>query len=288
MNSAPTNSSGSKERNPMAHPWLFTDLDGTLIPLDKHPDTVTDLEQIRNLVLDKKLDLAYVTGRHFASALEAIDSFDLPIPRCLICNVGTEIYRAEKSIDVGLSWRPNVGYSTTLSSLLKNWTTDRLESSLAGIEGLTKQEDEKLSQFKLSFYVQADQLPRLTELIEGILFNQEAPFSVVGSVDPFNGDGLIDLLPDKVNKAFAVNWLAGSMDINFSNQVIYAGDSGNDLAMLAADCRAILVANAADIVRKAVTTLRSADGRIASLFVASKPATSGVLEGLQAFEVTGS
>jgi sucrose-6F-phosphate phosphohydrolase len=267
----------------MNRTWFFTDLDGTLIPLQQHPETATDLEKFRQLHLADKFRLVYVTGRHFASACEAIETHNLPTPSFLICNVGTEIYRGSGSAESTTTWHQLNDYSATLSGILQGWTREGLERSLAEVAELRMQEPEKLSSFKLSYYVDAEQLASTTDAVATVLSRTDAPFSVLGSVDPFNGNGLIDLLPQTVDKAYAVRWIAHELNLDFSTQVIYAGDSGNDLAMLTANCRAIIVSNATEELRVNVMAIRSAGELRQPIYPAESPATSGVLEGLMSF-----
>jgi HAD superfamily hydrolase (TIGR01484 family) len=62
-------------------------------------------------------------------------------------------------------------------------------------------------------------------------------------VDPFEGQGLLDFLPRDVSKAYALKWWSDYHGVSHSD-VVFAGDSGNDLAALTAGFCAILVANA--------------------------------------------
>ncbi len=64
---------------------------------------------------------------------------------------------------------------------------------------------------------------------------------------------------------------------------MFAGDSGNDLAALSAGYRSIVVGNASKSVVEEVTAAHRAAGWQDRLFLASRPATSGVLQGFRYF-----
>ena len=68
-----------------------------------------------------------------------------------------------------------------------------------------------------------------------------------------------------------------------SRSVIFAGDSGNDLAAFNAGYKTIFVGNAADSIVDKVQEARRCAGWSDRLYHASRHATSGVLEGVQHF-----
>jgi len=107
----------------------------------------------------------------------------------------------------------------------------------------------------------------------------------VGSVDPFNGDGLIDVLPRNVDKAYALRWLSQKEGF-FQEAMIFAGDSGNDLAALTDGSLAVLVGNASDSVKNQARSRMDESGRSDLLYISRAASTSGVLEGCAYFGVT--
>ena len=147
---------------------------------------------------------------------------------------------------------------------------------------MRRQEEAKQSEFKLSFYADMQHSERLLKELQEILDRQAAPFSLISSQDPFTGDGLIDFLPQGVSKAYAVDWWAKSLGGN-RDAIIYAGDSGNDLAVFASGVRSILVGNTDAGVVAQTRGIHAAQGWQNRLYHASNYATSGVLEGLQSF-----
>ena len=75
---------------------LASDLDGTLIPLEGDSQNQADLQTLADKLDQQGVTLVYSTGRHFASAAQAIDQFNLPQPDWLICDVGTSIFRRDE------------------------------------------------------------------------------------------------------------------------------------------------------------------------------------------------
>jgi hydroxymethylpyrimidine pyrophosphatase-like HAD family hydrolase len=85
-----------------------------------------------------------------------------------------------------------------------------------------------------------------------------------------------------VSKAYALLWLSTHADLR-PDEVIYAGDSGNDYAALVSGFRAIIVANGSDgLEAKVRASLKDRDLEN-RLYVAKGSASSGVLEGCQHF-----
>ena len=103
-------------------------------------------------------------------------------------------------------------------------------------------------------------------------------------MDPFNGGGLIDFLPQQVSKAYALEWWCGFAK-HERRAVVFAGDSGNDTAALTAGFRAIVVANADRNVALEVYQVHKKQGWENRLVVADAPATSGLLEGCLRFRL---
>ena len=257
---------------------LATDLDGTLIPLDGDEQSQSDLRTLAEHLAHADITLTYVTGRHFESVAKAIEQFQLPQPDWVICDVGTSIYERTESGE----FRPVEAYQRHQERIVAGMSTAALREQLESINGLRIQEEEKQGRFKLSFYANAAELNHIVDRIQRELDTTSTPYSIIHSVDPFNGDGLIDLIPATVSKAHALEWWARQTRLS-PDAIVFAGDSGNDLAALTAGHRAIVVGNADhNVVQRAYNEHREA-GWKNRLFLARGNATSGVLEGCRWF-----
>jgi hypothetical protein len=97
------------------------------------------------------------------------------------------------------------------------------------------------------------------------------------------------VLPLRANKLHAVEFLMHQCDFSYSDTV-FAGDSGNDLAVLASAIPAVLVANASEDVRTAAQQQAAALGHSSKLYLAGGGLlgmngnySAGVLEGVVHF-----
>ncbi|MCH2211761.1 MAG: HAD family hydrolase [Fuerstiella sp.] len=259
---------------------LATDLDGTLIPLPDEPQNQFDLMHLSERIRQQSLTLVYVTGRHLALTLDAIRQHRLPPPDWLIADVGTSMFRRISASE----FVPVSGYFSHLQEIQSGIPLSELGTRLTSVAGVRLQEPEKQGEFKLSLYVDADRLQALQVRIEAILKSLSASCRIISSVDPFNGNGLIDLLPASVSKAYALDWWIRHRRMD-PQHVVFAGDSGNDLAALTAGYRAIVVGNAASSVVSAVKKTHRQNGWNDRLYLARQRATSGVLEGCRWFDV---
>ena len=256
---------------------LATDLDGTLIPLPDQPEHVEALQSLAHATSQGQWQLVFSTGRHVASVLDAIEEHRLPDPAWMICDVGTTILRQKEN-----GWQPLPEYRQYLSQRCGTMPLDQLRDRLTPVEGLELQEEVKQGEFKLSFYAPAEYLALYEQAISGLLQACDAPYSIVASVDPFNGDGLIDLLPLGATKASALAWWAEFVGLP-QQAILFAGDSGNDLAALTAGYRAVLVGNADRAIAEAAQAAHRQQGWDQRLYLAENSATAGVLEGCRWF-----
>ncbi len=257
---------------------LASDMDGTFIPLEGNQENRRDLEQLTDELQRHEVELVYVTGRHYELVLDAIQAYSLPNPRWLICDVGTSIYESPVASDHQLLQ----AYVTQLKDLVGEFDVAKLADLFSGIDALRLQEPQKQGQFKLSYYCDADLLDEISKRLSQLLDQGDAPYRIIASVDPFTGDGLVDCLPRGVSKAHALSWWVKHAGHD-CERVVFAGDSGNDLAALTAGYRSIVVGNADRSVAEQASRAHQMAGWTDRLFIAAKPATSGVLQGLRHF-----
>lgn len=255
---------------------LATDLDGTLIPLDGRDENVRDLRTLESLLESRGIELLFVTGRDHGLAVEALERHGLPRPAAMICDVGARLL--ERGKGGGLVASPR--YAETLAAITGGRDAGDADAAAGADARLTRQEESKQARFKLSYYCPAEAVSDVAGGVEARLADAGLAFAVIASVDPFDGRGLIDVLPAGVNKAFAIDAYVTANGLP-REAVAFAGDSGNDLAALTAGYHAIVVGNArAEVVAEA-RRRHAAEGRGGSLHVADAHATSGVLEGVR-------
>ena len=255
---------------------LATDLDGTLIPLEGDARNRRDLEILARLFKRPDRTLVFATGRPFDSVMEAISRIPLPEPDWIVCDVGSRIMHHEDG-----EWKEMAAYDEHLAAITAGVSRKEVEAALEDLEGLTLQIPEHQTEVKISYECGSAELEvTLGEVAARI---KELPYTCMGSVDPFQDCGLIDVMPGQVSKAYALIWLSTHADYR-PDEAIYAGDSGNDLAALAAGFRAIVVANASDGLADKVAALQQERGIPPDRrYQAKTTASSGVLEGCRHF-----
>lgn len=269
---------------------LASDLDGTLIPLEDDNAAKESLEQIRGQTVAGAFPLVFVTGRHLASVFDAIVMDGLPQPAWIMCDVGTSIYQANSAATHDRPTQEALvdqfirveDYDLALDRIAGDTDTESLRARIGELPGFRRQESFKQGRHKLSYYVAAEQVARCHQRVEEFLSEHGHPYSVISSVDPFNGDGLVDVLPKGVSKAFALDWWC-KKNAYEPDEVVFCGDSGNDFAALIGGYRAVVVGNAERSLAAQVAGVHQAKGWKDRLFLADSHSTAGVLEGLRWF-----
>jgi sucrose-6F-phosphate phosphohydrolase len=257
---------------------LATDLDGTLIPLDGHPTNQADLITLSQVLKDNNITLIFVTGRPFPSVMRVMQSAALPQPKWILCDVGTSIYQRDNEDN----FQPLQAYQNHLDEIVPNVTRETVVEALHAHRDIELQATENQRPHKISYQCDAATIDSTIAAIDQRLDEQFPTWQALASVDPFDGRGLIDILPAGASKAHGLLWLAQQANMDPSS-IVFSGDSGNDLAALTAGFRAIVVGNASTEVVHAVQQTLTARNLSQRLHVAKSHATSGVLEGLHAF-----
>jgi sucrose-6F-phosphate phosphohydrolase len=261
---------------PYNKPVLATDLDGTLIPSSMALEDSLERQALRRLTRCNdagEIEVVFVTGRHFESVIEVMRKEGLPSPKWVICDVGSSIFVRDQE-----SYQPLEDYVQQIEQLTGGMDAQSLKPLLQDKCQLQLQEPEKQRRFKLSYYCDAKIMADLVGQIKTLINNARLPFGVISSVDPFNQGGLVDVMPRHVDKAYALDWWSKRKGLN-AEEVVFAGDSGNDFAALTCGYRAILVGNATTELANSIRQHHHNNGTIDRLFVATQPTAAGVLQG---------
>jgi HAD superfamily hydrolase (TIGR01484 family) len=264
---------------------ICTDLDRTLLPNGEAPESAGSREHFATVARRPDVAIAYVTGRDRTLVGDAIVEWALPEPDYVIGDVGTTLYALS-----GGGWRVSPGWRAEISADWAGLGPDALNELLADIPGLRLQEPEKQGAYKLSYYLplESDRETILEAMWER-LGHRGLQANLVWSVDEPLGAGLLDVLPASAGKLHAVEFLIRSIGVS-RERCLFAGDSGNDLQVLASPIFAVLVANAAQEVRDEALDLAVSAGNADSLYLASGGFrglngnyAAGILEGLAHF-----
>jgi HAD superfamily hydrolase (TIGR01484 family) len=227
---------------------LCTDLDRTLLPNGELPESEGARAMLSRVLLQPRVSLAFVSGRHLALVEQSIREYGLPQPDWIIGDVGSSIHVRE-----GHGWSPLQAWSRHIDSDWQGCSVASIRDLLVGCSGLTLQPEDRQNTHKLSFFLSPEaDLPSLTRSIHSCLEPLAIMTSLIFSNDEQAGVGLLDVLPPRAGKLHAVEFLMREQGFT-ADQMLYAGDSGNDLCVLTSALPAVLVANAhPDVAAQAV------------------------------------
>jgi 3-deoxy-D-manno-octulosonate 8-phosphate phosphatase KdsC-like HAD superfamily phosphatase len=100
---------------------------------------------------------------------------------------------------------------------------------------------------------------------------------------------LLDIVPRAAGKLAAIEFLMARRGFR-SERTVFAGDSGNDIEVLASDVPSVLVANASAAVRRQALEMSRANGTLGRFYQARGGVlgmngnySAGILEGLVHF-----
>ncbi|MHA2936714.1 HAD-IIB family hydrolase [Vibrio sp. RC27] len=230
----------------MSDQWIIcTDLDRTLLPNGDQKESSQAREQFRQLAAHPGTIIVYASGRDAQLVEDALAEWDLPFPDYLIADVGSTIYTREQG-----TWQKWESWRQTLRQDWNALSPEQIFQRLPQIDGLRLQPPHQQEEFKLSFFVEPTELlPKISELLVETLTELDIASNCIPSINEHENHGLIDILPAKANKLLAIRFLVNTLQLN-AEQLLYSGDSGNDMEVLASEYKSVLVANATQEVKE--------------------------------------
>lgn len=264
---------------------LCTDMDRTVIPNGAQVEHQDSRKQFARFCRQPEVLLVYVTGRHQELVNEALEDYGLPVPDYVITDVGTRIYYINNEC-----WQEIRAWEELIDKDWNGKNHQQLKELFYDIPELRLQEQSKQNTHKLSYYVPLSvNQEHLLSLMAKRLEGQEVQASLVWSVDEPQGIGLLDVIPRNATKLHAIEFLRKQLGYSL-DEVVFAGDSGNDLPVLESPIPSVLVANAAKEVQEAARERAEINGNLQSLYFATGQYTNmngnysaGVLEGVYHF-----
>lgn len=261
---------------------LCTDLDRTLLPNGSQPESPDARRRFARFVARGEVRLAYVTGRHLALVEKAIANYVLPRPDFVVADVGTSLYESADD-----SWRRCADWDEQFASEWGGMDHTAIRLLFSDMLELQLQEAAKQSRYKLSFYVplytdRQALLPAMQQRLE----RHGVRASLIWSIDDPAGIALLDVVPQSATKFHAIEYLMRREGFAPEN-TLFAGDSGNDLPVMASAVQAVLVANASLDVQQEAQRLARQQGHEAALYQAkgrflgmNGNYAAGILEGV--------
>ncbi len=232
---------------------IVTDIDQTLIGDDEA------LKEFICLVKTNKEEIGFTvaTGRTVQSAVSVLEENKVHLPDVIISSVGTEIYyNFAGRLIYSKGWDAHISYQ---------WKKEMIMKLLSKFDYLKLQEEETQRKFKISYFM--DDNPEHLLEIKDELAKNRLKSSVIYSKAQF-----LDILPYRASKGKAIRYLAYRWDIPFEN-ILVAGDSGNDEEMLKGELLGVVVSN----YSPELENLRDRK----KIYFASKPSAGGIIEGIR-------
>jgi sucrose-6F-phosphate phosphohydrolase len=253
-------------------------MDRTLLPNGHWEADDHAIELFNDLTRRHGVLVVYVTGRNLALTEQALIEFGVRPPDILIGDVGTSIRRYDDG-----QWRFDDGWTDHVRRVSPRWDAEKIKAAVADIEGLVEQEAEHQNPFKQSYY--ADHARR-DDILSAIGERVEDRFDevVVYSYDSMDDKGLVDFLPNSATKQTALEYVAEEYGCP-KREVVFCGDSGNDIFPLTAGFSGVLVRNADEQLVKNVREAKTTNPQLKVYFARggfiglNGYYTSGVLEG---------
>jgi HAD superfamily hydrolase (TIGR01484 family) len=260
-------------------------MDRTVIPNGSQPEDPAARRQLAAFCRLPGVALVYVTGRHRELVEQAISRYDLPAPDFAVTDVGTKIYR----IAAG-HWMAMADWEERIAADLRGKSREQLRQELSPITELSLQEADKQNTFKLSYYLSLEaDAARVLARVENCLNRLAVAASLVWSIDEPAQIGLLDVLPRHATKLHGIRFLQQRLGYR-QEELLFAGDSGNDLPVLGSAIRSVLVANASDEIKRQARQLAAQNGHPEALYLANEQAgrwsgnyAAGVLQGVWHF-----
>ncbi len=218
---------------------LATDLDRTLLPNGSWEGDSEAIPMFNKLTIDNDVLVIYVTGRNLALAEKAIKEYGVRYPDILCGDVGTSIRKF-----VNGEWQFDEGWVEHVKKASPRWDAAAIRDAVATIAAVREQEIEHLNQFKQSYYVEHEKKKQVLREVDKRVKGKYDEV-IVYSFDSLDGKGLLDFLPASATKQTALEYVVDELGAQKEN-VVFCGDSGNDIFPLTAGFRGVLVRNADD------------------------------------------
>jgi hydroxymethylpyrimidine pyrophosphatase-like HAD family hydrolase len=235
------------------HFLLAADIDGTLLG-----DEAGEALLHQFVAQEQNFTLAYITGRLRASVLELIEGGSLPRPRFICGEVGTEIFDLDDPDNL-----IGQGYAAQAA---QNWNLDEIYKIGLG-EGIRPQQFERgQPRFQAGFHWDAS-----AESL-GMFNHRFSHLDHVYIQESYKE--FIDVFPITLGKGNAARFLQKQLGLS-PEQVVIAGDSGNDRQMFETEFKGIIPVNSFDELKILA--------RQPWHYHSPYPAARGVFDGLRHF-----
>ncbi len=240
----------SARRLPDFDRLVITDLDNTLT------GDAESLAEFNDLIRSNdRVGFGIATGRNLDSALTMIKELDLPMPDVLDSSCGTELHYGE-NLTADLSWRKQIAHP---------WRPVEIRNILDKLPGCFAQSDREQGEFKISYKLDPEKAPKLAQIRRAF---REAGLRVkaVLSLGIY-----LDVIPVRGGSDLSIRHLLYKWGFT-PEQLLVAGDSGNDEGMLKGRTLGVIVGNYSPELEK----LR----KLPRIYFAESANAKGIIEGI--------
>ena len=231
---------------------ILTDIDNTLTGDEGA------MQEFFRLIADAPLHVGFgiATGRRFEEVARMLQELEIPRPEVLITSVGTEIYYG-KNYTMDRSWQKHIQFG---------WEPEKVRAVLDGREGFYRQPEHEQSAFKVSYQIDPAVAPKLSR-IKRLLREGGVRAKAVLSHGMF-----LDVIPTRAGSGVSVRHIAYKWNFPLE-QILVAGDSGNDEGMLTVNALGVVVGNYSSELEK----LRN----LPRIYFAGGRHAEGIIEGIR-------
>jgi sucrose-6F-phosphate phosphohydrolase len=257
---------------------LATDMDRTLLPNGSWEADSDAIAMFNQLTHEQDVLVVYVTGRNLALTEKAIAEFGVRHPDVLCGDVGTTIRKYQQG-----AWHFDEGWVEHVKQASPRWNATAIRDAVADVAGMREQESEHLNQFKQSYYVEHEQRDQVLQAVDQRVKGKFDEV-IIYSFDSQDGKGLLDFLPASATKQTALEYVSEEFAAA-KEDVVFCGDSGNDIFPLTAGFCGVLVKNADEQLVENVTQAMQDNPQLKVYFASGNfqglngNYTSGVIEG---------
>lgn len=200
---------------------LVADIDGTLTGDSRALESlVDDLEGAGSGV-----GFGIATGRRLEPALALLEEMGVPTPDVLVTTSGTEIHYGRRLVR-DRSWERQIRH---------RWEPDLVRETLDGVSGL-ELEDGECTEYRVRYRRGG---PGALGPIE---IRRELRQAGARATVMLDHDTIIDIVPVRASPGLALRFFGFKWNLE-PGRILVAGDSGNDLDMLAGDTLGVVVGN---------------------------------------------
>ncbi len=237
---------------------IIADLDNTL---DGDDEALTEFVDMLHEG-GRHIGFGIATGRRVDDVMAWIEEKHLPRPDVLAAAVGTELYYG-RNLTIDAGWRRQISAF---------WRPDDVRRVLDPVDGLTPQVDHEQTQFKVSYQLDPKVGPSV-QRIRRMLREAGLRVKVIFSLGMF-----LDIVPIRGGSDLSIRYLAYRWGFT-PEQLLIAGDSGNDEGMLKGRTLGVVVGNYSPELER----LR----KLPRIYFAQGRHARGIIEGVEYYNFLG-